>query len=649
MAYLAENSQRLRVRTSLIDNKAQLLDCAQGFKDVCIVRLPYAKPHDPRPALEEVGQVVREVAHVLGPEASLVILGEPINLVHAHASVEPFLRYQLWIAIKRKTICSSTTPGSLPQYHFGALVYTKYKASLRHVKTRIQYTYCPVCNKTTKDYGGKKHTYHEFGTLVSDVWRDVACDLESNLTPVIDRFADLFGSEPYRELLFLDCRDLSLSYALPHRESRPVVQEGRRTLETRSHALIQGNCLEELKKIPNDSIDFVFADPPYNLRKKYSGYNDGLQIAEYFQWCDQWIGELARVLRPGRTCAILNIPLWAIRYFLCLEKIMRFQNWVVWDSLSFPVRLIMPAHYTILCFSKGESRPLPGLTDQADHENGFSPYNGFQPYRPLAEGYCLRANCVATRKALGLNDRGPLTDLWGDVHRLKHNSRRVDHPCQLPPQLMYRLLSLFTKPGEVVLDCFNGAGTTTLAAHQFNRAYIGIELSEQYHCLAQARHEEIGMGLDPFRKEKRTLTSKNSPVPRMPKQKYAVPKKTLQLEVKRVARLLGRIPSREDIRKLGKYPIEYYEKYFASWGEVCAAARTTGMSEDRVPVKAEPAGQQLELFVRERKATYKIGTLANRRLGSRNGKSKVLRTLLKERAEDLKREERKRKPLRKKT
>ena len=134
----------------------------------------------------------------------------------------------------------------------------------------------------------------------------------------------------------------------------------------------------------------------------------------------------------------------------------------------------------------------------------------------------------------------------------------------------------------MVLDCFNGSGTTTLAAHQLARRYIGIEKNPTYYNMMVRRHNEVEYGLDPFRKEKRVLTAKNSPVERLPVQKYEVPKKTLQLEVKRVAQFLKRLPTREDMIAYGKYPIRYYDEYFISWGEVCAAARTTGMSEERL-------------------------------------------------------------------
>ncbi|HMV50046.1 MAG TPA: hypothetical protein PKD31_20045, partial [Blastocatellia bacterium] len=114
-----------------------------------------------------------------------------------------------------------------------------------------------------------------------------------------------------------------------------------------------------------------------------------------------------------------------------------------------------------------------------------------------------------------------------------------------------------------------------------------------YHELALSRHEEIAAGLDPFRKAERALTAKNSSVPRLTKQKYAVPKKTLQLEVKRIAQELGHLPTRDEVIHYGRHPIAYYDQYFISWGEVCAAARNTGMSETRLN---DELGKQPNLF-----------------------------------------------------
>jgi site-specific DNA-methyltransferase (adenine-specific) len=545
------------------------------FEDACVLRLPPINKNPERARHFGLADTVAEVAANLGESATMIIIGEVSDLVNIHSVVGNILQYQLWVVLRRSTPLVDEGLKSLTHDHVGMLIYTKYRGQLRHTKTRLAYSFCPTCEKTTKDYGGKKHTYDSFGTLISDVWRDIQVDLNSDIAPAVDRLADLFGIPEYSELRIIELKgiDLRLVQAVEPRASASSI-----ILTSR---LLNGDCLEQLATLPDNSIDFAFADPPYNLKKEYRNYSDDMIITDYFQWCDQWISEVARLLKPGATFALLNIPLWSVRHFVHLQTVLQFQNWIVWDALSFPVRRIMPAHYTILTFSKGPARPLPGLTGEAgDVELSYSP-SSFRTLQPMDSQFCLRPKCITVRKRLRIDDRAPLTDIWSDIHRLKHNSKRVDHPCQLPPQLMYRLIGLFTKPDEMVLDCFNGAGTTTLAAHQLGRRYLGIEREPKYHEMACARHEEIAQGFDPFRKETRELTSKNSPVARIVKRKYEVPKKTLQLEARRVAMLLGHLPTRDEMIMYGAYAIEYYDDYFVSWGEVCAAARADGMSETR--------------------------------------------------------------------
>jgi len=495
----------------------------------------------------------------------------------------------LWVAVQTKRPFEHE--GVLARQHTALLVLTKYRNSLRHTTTRIGYTYCPSCDRSTKDYGGKKHTYNPYGTLLSDVWRDINCDPDKFPTTVTDRLRDLFGLEPYEQLHVADLRTQSVLGEVRAITSRAATAGGVAELppDLRS-VLINGDCMEALRRIPSDSVDFCFADPPYNLQKKYDNWNDGIDIREYFEWCDRWLGELARALKPGRTLAVLNIPLWAIRHFSYLQTVLDHQGWIVWEGLSLPVRMIMPAHYSIVCFSKGPPRELPGLRNERP---STLEAESLRTLKPL---YCLRQDCVRTRRLSEEADTQPIADLWWDIHRLKHNSRRVDHPCQLPPALMRRLIALFTQEGECVLDPFNGAGTTTLAAEQLNRSYIGIELSDAYNQLAARRHEELRRGLDPFAKAGRVPKAKNSNVKRLPKRHYAVPKKVLQLEVRRIAQALGRLPSREEVAANGRYPIEYYDQYFISWGEACAAARHAGMSETRDRRRRSDKKPQPSLF-----------------------------------------------------
>ncbi|HUV67323.1 MAG TPA: DNA methyltransferase [Sedimentisphaerales bacterium] len=589
MTHLSQNSVPLAIETLEITSPDALPQPKPLHTGVWLFSFP-CEPS--APLMVDIGEwayALKLFADNAEEHTVICILTTPPSAAVLCSLLQHSLHYHLWISVRLAPPFSDS--GKLANHHAALLVFTKYTGSLKHTKTRIAYTYCPHCDRTTKDYGGKKHTYHSYGTLMSDVWRDITCDAVESADDVIARLCDLFGLPPYRVLYHAIARAGTTSMptlsctAEPEHSTSSVLappEDGR--------TLVRGNCLELLETIPSESVDLCFADPPYNLKKKYDKWDDTLDIKEYFEWCDAWLTQLARVLKPGRTLAVLNIPLWAVRHFAHLRTLMTYQNWIVWEGLSLPVRMIMPANYVILCFSKGESRDLPGL------DPCTSKSIDTRELLSLKESYCIRASCLNERAALGVQDKVPITDLWWDIHRLKHNCRRVDHPCQLPPALMRRLIALFTQPGECVLDPFNGVGTTTLAAEQLGRGFIGIELSDYYHSIAWRRHEELRRGFDPFRKQELTPTSKNSPVARLKKQNYVVPKKTLQLEVKRIAEQLGRLPTRDEVQLLSKYPISYYDNYFISWGEVCAAARTTGMTETRDSTPRVKSENQFFLF-----------------------------------------------------
>lgn len=553
----AEGSRPLQI------DKCQLNEMKPGFNGVLLISLPRNKSHEERTDT----WFLQDLSENLGDSAVIIVTGQPVDLVGASHFLSS-CTYQTWIVIKSPLEDDGDTV--LDRGHYGAIIYTRYKGPLQHCKTRFKYTYCPACKKTTKDYGGKKHTFHEFGTLISDVWKDEfkECDL-----PVI--FSKLFGLKLYDKLLICELpyefqtnlARVTLPAALTHESIFEFFEDKLPSNTPLPSQLILGDCLAELKKLETNCIDFGFVDPPYNLNKKYSSYEDDLEIENYFEWCDNWIDEMARVLKPRRTLAILNIPLWCIRHFHHLETRLNFQSWIAWDGLSVPLKKIMPAHYGIVCFSKGPPRSLPMCSTGVP--------NGVRPFEPQAFYYCLRSSCIKKREDV----RATLSDLWWDIHRLKHNSRRVDHPCLLPPNLMYRLISVYTNPGETVLDCFNGAGTTTLAAHQLGRNYLGIELDPNYHEMSVKRHQEIAEGKNPFRKEKRNLAAKNSTVPRVQEGRRRYSKKEIQLDVKAVAENLGRMPTKKEYLKSGQFSSYVIETYFFTWGEACAAARTTGMTE----------------------------------------------------------------------
>lgn len=587
MAHQSDNAQALTVQIRQLSKVADLPKPNRSCADVWLFILPFGRTIADAQRSDLWFNALYGFARSLNPESVVAILTSAQDAAETWPRLGDALKFQLWIAVKLANPVVHDRH-KLPERHAALLILSKYRTSLRHTKTRVAYTFCPACDKTTKDYGGKKHTYHEYGTLMSDVWRDIDYTPGTIPDEIVRRLGDVFGLDPYRTLNICDARAIR---SLDPKRDDAVASVYKRTTPVQSKSrLINADSLDALRTIEADSIDFCFADPPYNLDKRYDAWDDAIDVTKYLKWCDDWLDELARILKPGCTCAVLNIPLLAIRHFQRMKQNLTFQSWIVWEGLSLPVRFIMPAHYSIVCFSKGLPRSLPGLVSAS------IPPDERVALTTVRENYCIRQSCIAARQLDRELDREPIGDLWWDIHRLKHNSRRVDHPCQLPPLLMRRLIALFTQEREVVLDPFNGAGTTTLCAELLGRRYIGIELSEEYHRLAMARHDVLRAGDDPFAKMKRVPKAKNSKVERIGGMTYKIPKKTLQLEVRRISRMLGRLPTRDDIREHSSYPLRYYEEYFISWGEVCAAARHAGMSETRNRPSQEANESQRTLF-----------------------------------------------------
>jgi site-specific DNA-methyltransferase (adenine-specific) len=236
--------------------------------------------------------------------------------------------------------------------------------------------------------------------------------------------------------------------------------------------ILHGDCLEHLAKIPDASVDVCFADPPFNLDKKYAAYKDTLELDDYLAWCEKWLLELVRITKPSGSILVHNIPRWLTYYSQILNRHAHFRHWIAWDAMSTPLgKTLLPAHYGILFYSKAAGAP---------HEKCR-----------VCEAY-LRDYGGKT------DQRHPfgylVSDVWKDVHRIRHPKRRDPHPCQLPIPLLERLILMTTDEGDTVLDPFLGTGTTAIAAKRLKRHYIGIELSELY---VNAAHEKLAAEKEP--------------------------------------------------------------------------------------------------------------------------------------------------------
>jgi len=230
--------------------------------------------------------------------------------------------------------------------------------------------------------------------------------------------------------------------------------------------IVTGDAIEVMKQIPDNSIDMTFADPPFNLNKKYGSYKDKKSDEDYINWCEKWLAEMVRITKPNGSILVHNIPKWLIYFGNYLNKSAIFKHWIAWDSMSVPLgKTLLPAHYGILFYVK--------------NNKGFK-------FNELRAPHKKCPHCGKMLKDYGgkkdqINPYGTLlSDIWTDIHRIRHKNRRDEHPCQLPEPLLERLILLTTHEKDLVLDPFIGAGTTALAAKRLGRRFIGIDIDSKY-------------------------------------------------------------------------------------------------------------------------------------------------------------------------
>jgi DNA modification methylase len=511
--------------------------------------------------------VMRAAAMNLAEDGLLFIYGLPAHLSRYAVALSDILTFRYWIAIRTAT--NEKTDGLRPE-HTGLLLLSKAGARLN--KLRMAHSMCRACGKTLKDWGGKSHLMHPQGVTLSDVWMDLVVDAHDQMpAEIFERILQLSMGVKGKRLHLLSLDESSLQFAL---FQNPVNIKSFNPLslrksDTRTTPVIpdtlldtihKGKCLEILKTIPSRTVDLAFADPPFNLTVKYNGYTDALEKNDYTGWCKRWLLEYERVLKPGGALVVLNLPKWSVHLadFLCRTKGLYLQNWIVWNALPEPKGVLMPAHYSLLYFTKGKT---PGRFNYCNMENGWQPFDEavFPPDRP---DVCKRKVCMRQRRASASTWRGELTDIWYDIHRDRRNTRRASstqaHPCPTPEPLIDRIIRLTTNAGDVVLDAFAGVGTTAMVAQRLDRRFIAIEQNELYKKAA----------------EKRIIERKQSlPQAAKPRKRSSLSKRKLQLELKRLALELKRVPTKLDVERFAIYSLQAFEDAFASWGEALKAAK----------------------------------------------------------------------------
>lgn len=551
-----------------------------------IVRLPNVRKNEInlfskntlKTRLYKICQISNYLTSQKGQGKTIVFIGPLHVLPFVYQSVHKNFKFHDLVAIRLKNIIPDDN--FLPNEHLGLMVFST-KQTRVYNTVKVPYEFCKSCKNTVKDYGGKTHLLNRDGTRISDVWKHIPIDGNVEFPKkILNLIEKLLRNDKSQQIAALSLSELNNYEKLNLKELNvermykilPTIEKINSSVKklSKTNILLNSDVLTGLKKIPDNSIDLALIDPPYNLAITYGKFKDNMKDNEYYTWTKQWIDQIFRILSKNGLLFLVNIPRWSLELFPYLLRHMTFRGWIVWDAWSMPHGDMIPAHYPILCFSKSKLTKLPNIN--------FDKYVDveFANILPLNYGYCLRDRCLKRRTDEMKNDRKEISDLWTDIHRIRHNSFRYNHPTLMPQKLARRIIHIFSKENSVILDCFNGVGTTTLVAQKLNRKYVGIEKNYSYHKTSVARHKLLSNGGDPFERANAKSTSLNKGY-RLIKYQTHVQKKVLQLEVKNVAKKLGHCPTKIELAKHGKYPMKYYYDNFRDWAEVTVATRRTGL------------------------------------------------------------------------
>lgn len=265
--------------------------------------------------------------------------------------------------------------------------------------------------------------------------------------------------------------------------------------------LYNGDCLDLLKTLPDESVDLVVTSPPYCIGKAYEDPHDDIQT--FKKQHEAIFSDMYRVVKTGGSICWQTgyhvsdkcvIPLDYIVYDLftsmsaSLTPPLVLRNRIIWTfghGLNSTSRF-SGRHETIMWFTKGEQTKF-----NLDDVRVPQKYPGKRSYRGPNKGQ-LSGN------PLGKNP----SDVW-DIPNVKaKHIEKTEHPCQFPVAIPQRLIKALTDPGALILDPFMGSGTTGVAALVEGRRFVGAELMKEYYDITTERLKEAAEGRAKIREDK---------------------------------------------------------------------------------------------------------------------------------------------------
>jgi DNA modification methylase len=291
-----------------------------------------------------------------------------------------------------------------------------------------------------------------------------------------------------------------------------------------------GDCIQAMNALPEGSVDLAFADPPFNIGYEYDVYDDSLESQQYVDWSKQWITAVSRVLKPDGTFWLAIGDEYAAELKLVSQKLgFHCRSWVIW-YYTFGVNCAHkftrshahlfyfvkdPANFTFrdedldnrvpsareLVYNDKRANPKGRLPDDtwiirpadvvaelvSDDDGTWSP-SQLQPPSDQKNTFTLRPQDVA--QSFQKDE-----DTWYFPRVAGTFKERAGfHGCQMPEQLLGRIIKTCSNPGDVVIDPFSGSATTLAVAKKLGRRFLGFDISQDYAEYGQRRLAAIKVG-----------------------------------------------------------------------------------------------------------------------------------------------------------
>ena len=244
-----------------------------------------------------------------------------------------------------------------------------------------------------------------------------------------------------------------------------------------SNVIIVGDCIDEIIKLEDESVDLIIADPPYNLKKNFGNksavWDD---LPTWLEWSKKWISVSIKKLKPEGS-----IFIYGIHNYLCYIQVYLYDC-----GLTYRRQFIWHYENSFSGYSKAPSANYEPLLWFSKSDR-YTYHKIRVPYKSTER---LKNKIIKNGKEWWPNPEGKHGgDVWNFpiLAGKRFEQERVDHPTQKPLSISERIVKHFSNPGDTVLIPFAGSGSECVACLKNDRNFIGIEINEKYLPIIQSR------------------------------------------------------------------------------------------------------------------------------------------------------------------